>query len=181
MKTRLYLLTNIVLCFFFLNALSCVSVERPKGESARLLGMVYDWENKPVSGYRILVNGGRLAVTDINGRFSFDGIRFGEVTLAGESATHIPHDQRLQFDDRNTIVYLRVPSNDHVYLLVDSMIAERKYADAKKNLSFLGEGETKTSRYHLYNAIIDWRTYSGPDRDNLLERIERIHWRIQDE
>jgi len=170
----------IAIPLFCLLLLSCRTIERPNGRRGHLQGMVYDCENRPVNGYRIDLDRFRSTVTDINGRFCFDSVKYGQHLVCGSGASHLPSEEAYGFEDGKQIIYLRVPSNNWLYSWIDRQIAEGKLDDIERNLGRFSEDEKKGLTWRLYEAIYRYRTASDSDKTAFLENAERLGEAVRD-
>jgi tetratricopeptide (TPR) repeat protein len=104
-------LTVILVLALVLSLSSCLSTrERRLREfnSAPLVGMVYDQEQKPCAAALITVDGEVGPRTDINGRFVIDALERGDHRLGASKEGFEPLEVPLSFVDRTQVLYLRV-------------------------------------------------------------------------
>lgn len=163
----------LALCAFCFFLAGCVSTYRPGGKTAALQGMVYDYDNSPVSGYRIRIDGEKQTYTDINGRFSFPDIVFGMHDIKGSGERHISFEQNCEFSDKTAILHIRIPSHEAVYVLIDSALEKRDTHEARRLLGELPREEQETAAWRLYSAIERYLDAGPIDGDCWLEQAER--------
>ncbi len=155
--------TAILLVAGFFFAASCASAPRPDGKNGILHGMIYDYDNAPVCGYLVLVDDAEKAYTDINGRFTIPDIPLGTHRLSGEGKDHGLYTQIVDFADRTQILYLRIPSNQFLYTLIDRQLTEKEYSMAQDTLHRFSMEEQKSKKFNLYKTITLF--YISPEDD----------------
>lgn len=161
----------ILLTFFY----SCTSTNFLLETKSVLQGMVYDTENKPISGYELILNDTKKTYTDINGRFSFLQLKPGVYSIKGKGANYISIEQSYNFTDKTGILYISVPSLDHVYIQVDNNIEKNNIENAKKLLECLPNEEIQSLTYKLYSNIISYKeSTSLNEKEALLITLQNI-------
>lgn len=120
-------------------------------------GMVYDQDCRPVSGYRLSLDGKHSAMTDINGRFTFTGTKYGTHTVTGTDARYLPLGENCSFLNRTEVLHIKLTSIDRLYCLIDDELSEGDFAAARKSLDSVPEAERDAARYRLYGAILSFR------------------------
>jgi hypothetical protein len=120
-------------------------------------GMVYDQDSRPVPGYRLSLDGWHTATTDINGRFTFAGAKYGMHTVAGSDERYLPFSERCSFQNRTEVLHIKLTSADSLYCRIDDQIAEESFAAAKKSLDSIPEKNRTDDRYRIYDSILRFR------------------------
>jgi hypothetical protein len=92
--------------------------------------------------------------------------------VRGEGYLHIPYNEKISFNDKTQILYIRIASNAWLYTWLDNQILRENFPEALKSLDLFSVSERKTKKYALYTAIYDFRT--SVDGRNSLEKIRRI-------
>lgn len=72
-------------------------------------GMVYDFENRPVSGYELSIDG-KKAVTDVTGRFSVAGMTAGNHAINGGKTGFESFSGDIDARGAESIAYIRIAS-----------------------------------------------------------------------
>lgn len=101
---------------------------------APLFGMVYDTENRPCSGARVVVDEQEGPRSDINGRFVIQSLSRGEhrITVAKEGYETLSIS--FEFLNKNQVLYLRVVPVDHLLRQAENALENKKLAEAGKLL-----------------------------------------------
>lgn len=120
-------------------------------------GMVYDQDSCPVPGYRLSLDGWHTATTDINGRFTFPGAKFGTHTVAGSDERYLPFTERCSFQNRTEVLHIKLVSADSLYCRIDDEISKGNCAAARKSLDSVPEKSRTDERYRLYDSILRFR------------------------
>jgi hypothetical protein len=102
-----------------------------------LNGMVYDFENRPVSGYEVSIDG-KKAVTDVTGRFSFAGMTTGMHALKGAKGGFESFSGDIDARDAESIAYIRIASERQ---LLDLACAALDDGDAPKASGLVARAE----------------------------------------
>jgi tetratricopeptide (TPR) repeat protein len=92
---------------------SCVSFRERRlreFDSAPLVGMVYDQDQKPCAAAQITVDGREGPRTDVNGRFLIDALTRGDHRVGVSKEGFEPLEVPVSFTDRTQVLYLRVVS-----------------------------------------------------------------------
>jgi tetratricopeptide (TPR) repeat protein len=129
-RLRLQVLLALVLA---LSLSSCVSYRERRlreFESATLVGMVYDQEQKPCAAALITVDGKEGPTTDINGRFVIDALERGDHLIRVSKEGFEPLEVPLSFVDRTQVLYLRVVSLGQLLREAEEALDRRKLQEA---------------------------------------------------
>jgi hypothetical protein len=172
---------SVILFVSVLVLSSCNTIQRPDGNSGILQGMIYDYENKPVSGYVIQAGKNKKTVTDINGRFELAGIRFGLIDISGNSNLHAPYRSTFDFNDKSKILYIRISSNEWLYKTLDRQITNQDFSGCNKTLSLFSEQENSAPKNIFYRTIIQYRESNGSDKGELFNKILELNRKLNHE
>jgi predicted Zn-dependent protease len=104
-------------------------MEFPK---APLFGMVYDFDNQPCSGARIVLDDEEGPQTDINGRFIIGSLSSGEYKIQVKKEGYEELTANFKFSNKNQVLYLRIIS-------FNQLLRKAEYALEKKRLKETGE------------------------------------------
>ncbi len=85
-----------------------------KIEQAPLNGMVYDYDNRPVSDVAVVLDEKWKIETDINGRFSFPLVEPGDYTLELEKEGYEPLERTFHFHSRTQVFYIKIVPLDQL-------------------------------------------------------------------
>jgi len=111
-------------------------------------GMVYDFSNRPISNYEILLGKRYSGSTDINGRFTLLKVPLGNYEIHGSKKGYEDYTGEVLINNKGQIIYIRVPSQNQLLTMADEAltannlilaeeIAERAYQIDKNNIEML--------------------------------------------
>lgn len=151
--------------------MSCASIKRSDGTRGILQGMMYDYDNRPICGYIVSVDGKQKTVSDINGRFTISGISYGPHLLSGYGREFGSYSEDIEFNDKTQIVYIRIPSDESLFVALDAQIDDMDFIGAHTTLAQISEEGKKHKKYELYDAIVEGRTSAADEGDSKLIRL----------
>lgn len=122
--------------FAFAFAASCKTAEFGM-RKFELNGMVYDFENRPVSGYELSIDG-RKTVTDVTGRFSVAAMTAGVHALNGAKGGFESFSGDIDARDADSIAYIRIASERQ---LLDLACAALDDGDVSKASGLVARAE----------------------------------------
>ena len=111
-------------------------------------GMVYDFSNKPVANYEIVLGKKHFGSTDINGRFTLIKVSPGSYKISGSKNGFENYNGEVIIREKGQIIYIRIPSQNQLLVMADEAlaannfilaeeIAERAYQIDKNNIETL--------------------------------------------
>jgi len=111
-------------------------------------GMVYDFSNRPVSNYEVVLGKWYSGSTDINGRFTLLKVPLGNYKIRGSKKGYEDYTGEVIIKDKGQIIYIRIPSQNQLLAMVDEALAasdfilaeeivERAYQIDKNNVEML--------------------------------------------
>jgi hypothetical protein len=154
---------------------ACASTDRSeKGGSSRLAalkGMVYDFENRPVSDAEIGVDGRPAARSDINGRFALEGMSFGryEVDVAKEG--YETASISVDYGDAAQIVYVKMYSAKELLSLSEREADKRNWAEATACLDRIDAVDARDPAARYLRAVVSFRRGEAPRARTILEAL----------
>jgi tetratricopeptide (TPR) repeat protein len=168
-KSRL--LPFVVFILFLLS--SCKTAELGF-KVINISGMVYDFSNRPVSNYEIVLGKWYSGSTDINGRFTLSKVPLGSYKLHGSKKGYEDYTGEVIVKDKGQIIYIRIPSQNQLLAMADEAvtannftlaeeIAERAYQIDKNNVEML-----------FYYAVILFRQNSLEGAASFLEDAVKL-------
>jgi tetratricopeptide (TPR) repeat protein len=110
--------------------------------------MVYDFSNRPVSNYEVVLGRWYSGSTDINGRFTLSRVPLGNYKIKGAKKGYENYTGEVIVKDKGQIIYIRIPSQNQLLAMADEAfaandfilaeeIAERAYQIDKNNIEML--------------------------------------------
>jgi tetratricopeptide (TPR) repeat protein len=155
-------------------ASACASTNQVKkngSERVALNGMVYDFDNRPVSDAEISVDGHPVTRSDINGRFSLGEISFGQykvdVSKKGYETASIPVD----YSDVTQIIYAKVFSAKQLLTASEKEAESRNWAGAVAFLDRIDAIGVKDPAAHYLRAVIYFREGEAQEARKILESL----------
>ena len=119
-------------------------------------GMIYDFENRPVSGYEICLDE-KKTTSDVTGRFVFSKIPKGEYTLTGMKTGYEKYSGELVIEDDLQVVYIRVPSQKQLLDLLDDALTKDNLDDALTFMERANATGVTTTESAFYSAVVFYR------------------------
>lgn len=119
-------------------------------------GMVYDFSNRPVAGYRVTL-GKKETVSDVTGRFSFLNIPVGQYVIAGSKTGYETYDGIIDAFERGQVVYLRIPSERQLLDLADASLSGNNIDAASSFVSRAAHTGFVSEACRFYQAIVFFR------------------------
>jgi hypothetical protein len=120
-------------------------------------GMVYDFANRPVPNYTVRIGEGHSSITDINGRFLVARIPTGPYLLRGEGTGFESYEGDILVNNREQIVYLRVPSFGQLLNLIDDALFKNQLTEAEGYAYRASRTGGLTTELLFYMAVINFR------------------------
>lgn len=102
---------------------------------ASLFGMVYDSEKKAVSDCQVTIDDSQSATTDVNGRFLFDFVDYGDHKLVFHKTGCEDFVLNFAFSSKSQIVYARLTSQSGLFEATRAAIASREWDRATEFLA----------------------------------------------
>jgi tetratricopeptide (TPR) repeat protein len=126
---------------------SCITAEFGI-KTININGMVYDFSNRPVSNYEVVLGRWYSGSTDINGRFTLSNVLPGNYKIKGAKKGYENYTGEVTIKDKGQIIYIRIPSQNQLLTMADEAlaandfilaeeIAERAYQIDKNNIEML--------------------------------------------
>jgi len=159
----------------------CATTIRTDGSKGLMQGMLYDYDNRPVCGYELILDNKMHVFTDINGRFEFPSSEYRTHTLTGNGNGYEAVDRAYDFANRGQILYLRIPSIENLYCQLDTQLVNGQNDKAEKILQTLSKTEQTQNKFKLYSAILRLRKSSDTDKNLLIMEIKTLESKIQSE
>ena len=153
---------------------SCTTTIRNDGSKGLMQGMLYDFDNSPICGYELELDGKIRVFTDINGRFEFPSAEYKTHTLTGNGNGYIEIDRAYDFSDRSQILYLKIPSIDNLYTQLDTALSTSQNEEAEKLLQTLSKYRQTEPKFKLYEAIYRFRNSTDTDKSLLTTEIKQL-------
>jgi hypothetical protein len=120
-------------------------------------GMIYDFTNRPVPNYTIHLGDKYSSITDINGRFFISRVPAGAYSIKGEGAGYESYQGDILINDREQIVYLRVPSFSQLLDLADNALSKNQLSEAESYVWRADHIGELTTELLFYMAVIKFR------------------------
>jgi hypothetical protein len=110
---------------------SCKTVEpkRAGTDEGIMYAMIYDYENNPVTGADVFIDGKKYAESDINGRFILELTKPGYYLIRVTKKNYENLEQEFKFDPMN-VLYLKMANASQLLVLAENAIDLNDHAEA---------------------------------------------------
>ena len=132
-------------------------------EAAPLFGMVYDLGGKPCVNAAISLDEETTAQTDINGRFVLQSVTKGSHTVNVRKSGYEDLNTKLDFVNRNQVLYLRVTSFDQLLAQTEQALSTRSFGEAE-SLFTRAEAIIEDDPVALFLKAIYYRLMREPQK-----------------
>jgi tetratricopeptide (TPR) repeat protein len=116
--------------FCFFPACKTSAVKRASGDSGLMYAMVYDYENIPVTGALVFIDGKNYTETDINGRFIMNFNKPGNYHLRITKQGYETVEQEFKFDPMN-VLYLKLINLPQLLALAENALDRNNFPEAE--------------------------------------------------
>ena len=157
----------VVMSMFFTG---CNSLPESR-EKINLNGMVYDTDNRPAVNYGIYIDGKGMCVSDIGGRFVIEGIKKGVHVLTGKGNGYLDIREEVTVQDKEQILYIRVPSVESRFQKAFSFIEGGSYDMAEECIREVLECDKENRNALFFMSVISYLKGEG---EKALEYLKKI-------
>lgn len=159
MKKSIYVLISSLL---FLSACQTTKHTLPVVQ-----GMIYDGDNEAVSDVEIYINDKKNALSDIYGHFTLSAMELEkQYELTAKKNGYEEKSFSFTYTNPSQVIYLRMYSNAELINLAESMVEQKKYADAE---TYLTRAELAGGNYLSVNYLRAVICVLKTDYDNALK------------
>ena len=123
----------IAIIFIAALLLGCKTVSAPKraiNDSGMVYAMVYDYENSPVSGAAISIDGKKYIESDLQGRFILEFKQKGEHTIKVEKPNYEVIEEIFTYDPMN-VLYFKMINSSQLLTQAEESLDQNAYKDAE--------------------------------------------------
>ncbi len=162
----------VATALFILAGCMSQQVKDPRGfDVAPLFGMIYGYDNQPVAGVRISVDGKPGPQSDLMGRFVFPDLSRGEHSIIARKSGYETISISLKFLNQTQVLYLQMYSLAQLLDLAEKHIEAREWARAKDLLSRAATVDPADPAYRYVKAILDFRKGNTADAVSALRGL----------
>ncbi|WP_455381071.1 tetratricopeptide repeat protein [Salinispira pacifica] len=139
----------------------CMSTQTkdPRGfDVAPLFGMIYGYDNQPVPGVEITVDGKAGPESDLMGRFVFPDLERGAHSIVATKQCYETISVPLKFLNQTQVLYLQMYSQSQLLDLAEKRIQAREWARARDLLSRAASVDPQDPACRFVRAILDFKT-----------------------
>ena len=126
---RIFLL--IVPILLILGCKSAASPKRAINDAGMMYAMLYDYENSPISGASIYINGKKLIESDAQGRFILEFKTGGEYSIRAEKSGYETVEDVFTYDPMN-VLYFRMINAPQLMVKAEAALEQYAYAEAEE-------------------------------------------------
>ena len=151
----------------------CKSASAPKraiNDSGMMYAMVYDYENTPVSGASIFINGKKYIETDLQGRFILEFRKGGEYTIRVEKLNYEVLEDTFSYDPMN-VLYFKMINASQLLSQAEEALDQYSYAEAEL---FIGRAlalEPNRPDLLYFQSIVFYRQERNDEARAILESL----------
>jgi tetratricopeptide (TPR) repeat protein len=95
--------------------------------------MIYDWENTPVNGVSVFINGQKYVESDIQGRFVLEFKKNGEYAIKLEKSGYEIIENAFTYDPMN-VLYFKMANASQLLTEAENALDQRLYEEAETYL-----------------------------------------------
>lgn len=150
--TAIFLSIMLFLMLFF----SCATSKKKSPDDfteAPLLGMVYDYDNRPCPEALIIIDDNEEAMSDINGRFIISVLSRGNHIVTAKKEGYETLSFSFSFLNRTQVLYLRMISFHQLLVEIENAIEKREW-DEVESLNKRAEEIKKDDPVQLYMKAV---------------------------
>lgn len=159
------------LVFYILLLFSSCKTAEFGGSTMDVNGMMYDFENRPISGYEINIGSKYSSVSDITGRFTIQKVPIGTYEVRGKRLNYESYQGELVLKDKKQIVYIRVPSATQLLDLADKALVENNVKEAANYVERADKTGMRSTESLFYAAVILFRRNDYKGAIYILEQL----------
>jgi len=100
-------------------------------DKAIMYGMIYDFDNTPVSGVTVFINNRKIADSDIQGRFILDNMSRNEYRIKLERRGYETLEETFLFDPLQ-VLYFKIINASQLIVMAETALETRDYSNAEK-------------------------------------------------
>lgn len=153
--SQLICIQTIAVLILLVSVPGCASTDNPLVfDEAPLYGMIYDKQNRPVKGVRIVQNGKLLGTSDVNGRFFLSKISQGSQQFRFEKAGYESLELEVDFQNRTEVLYINMRSAFDCMVQADMALSQQSFADARQAIDIGIDIDPLHQGLHFLSAIL---------------------------
>jgi hypothetical protein len=157
---------KIVLLFplLFIAACGTSPPKRAMNDSGMMYGMVYDYENSPVSAVAVYIDGKKYIETDIQGRFVMEFAKSGEYTIKLVKSGYEEVEEVFSYDPLN-VLYFKMVNANQLVSMAEGALERYAYRDAENFLDrALGLEPLRPDILYLKSIVLYFQGRNGEAR-----------------
>lgn len=132
-------------------------------------GMVYDFSNRPVTHYEIVLGRNYRGSTDINGRFTVPKVPAGTYRISGNKTGYESYIDEVIVKERGQIIYIRIPSQNQLLNMVEDSLVINNFAIAEEMTERAYQIDKNNTETLFYCATVAFRQRQFDRAVTLLE------------
>ena len=162
---------------FFLAGLMFFSCQTGKpinraSEKAIMYGMIYDFDNTPVSGVSVFINNKKIADSDIQGRFIIDNMESGEYKIKLTRRGYEILEEIFIFDPLQ-VLYFKIISAGQLINMAESALELKDYQNAENYINRIIAIEPNRSDTLFLQSITFYLQGKNREAISVLENLIR--------
>lgn len=122
-----------------------------------LNGMIYDYDNLPVSGAVVSAEGEDLAASDVNGRFSLPAFPFGKYRFTASRSGYEPSELEADYADATQVLYFKMHSAEQLLARAERALDARDWQAAESFIARASAVKPGDPAVLYLAAVLDYR------------------------
>lgn len=162
---------GILIMFIFCSCATKPATVDESLEMPPINGMIYDYDNVPVSAAVIRVNAEKKAVSDINGRFFLSGLEPSNFSISVEREGYEAKSVSLEYSNPNQILYIKIFSAEQLLSLAEKALEKRDWATTEMYLRRAGKIRPDDVSVRFIQAVLAFRKDDPRKSQEALESL----------
>jgi tetratricopeptide (TPR) repeat protein len=136
--------------------------------------MVYDFSNRPVSNYEVVLGRWYSGSTDINGRFTLLKVPLGSYKIQGSKKGYENYTGEVVIKSKGQIIYIRIPSQNQLLAMADEALTANNFILAEEIVERAYQIDKNNIEMLFYYAAISFRQNNIEEAASFLEDAVKL-------
>jgi len=164
---------KILVCFLLVLTLfaSCKTGKQIKlTDKGFMYAMIYDFDNTPVSGVTVYINGVKNVDSDIQGRFILDMVKKGEYRIKLVKKGYETLEERFYFDPLQ-VLYFKIINTSQLVALAETALDRAEFTIAENYINRALLLEPNRSDILFLKSIVYYSQAKYDEAEEILEKL----------
>lgn len=157
----------IMFCCVFTGCTSINNLERNE-----VHGMVYDNQNRPVSNYKVTLNGNHSGMSDFGGRFTIKNVKNKLYTVKGEKEGYENVEDEIEVSWQK-ILYIQVRTREEMYEEILTKMSEENWADAENLCNHYLSSYQGDANVWFFKSVAEYKMNKKENAKASLKKSEK--------